>query len=512
MINLQKDPNAKLLKSFLPPFKGTWKTLPAYLLPEDVVQDSLNVTLMGGKLRSRPGLNLFNRLNLGDRIIGSFLSVDTTDTKYPFCSTKNKVFRLLNNRWQDITNNVVLTATDSHQVRMTSIQIGTSVYVLYANGKDRVKQIPQSTYLLSDITPVAGSIPVLTDICTSFSRLVGITPPYTVTWSDVINDQFLSFTSWPALNQAILADTEDSLVAIRALGTLGLAIYKEGNIFTGFAQTGANSQAFRFEHRGEYEGPAGVQALVNVEGAHMRMTSTGRVGLFDGTQNIWIADGIWPLLQDTLDIQYAKRIFGVYDYKTAQVTFWYPRFGDNGACKGMLNICLPYPLAGVTQFSYFLGESNFECTNGLSVRLFNASASPFVFGNNNQTFQLDKNSYGDNGFDFSCSFKPGLFKPTPPDDEKNSSQDIYIPTVEVYASRGSLDFGTVNVSVLTSNTLEGEGKVSVSEILDLRETPINEIIAYDKGETGSFLGVNFEWESSSRFEYKGCDISGRAVL
>src|SRR5262245_45491220 len=134
MITLQKDPSAKLLKSYLPPFKGTWKTLPPYLLPDDAVKDSLNVTLQGGKIRSRSGLLLFNRANLGSNILGSFLTVDTTNSKFVLSSTKSQVFRLLNNRWQDITNNVPMTGTDTNFIRMTSLQLGTSVYVLYTNG------------------------------------------------------------------------------------------------------------------------------------------------------------------------------------------------------------------------------------------------------------------------------------------------------------------------------------------------------------------------------------------
>ncbi len=504
-----KDPSAKLVKSYLPPFKGTWKTLPPYLLSDDTLQESLNVTLQGGKLRSRCGLASYDTTNLGNKVLGSFLTVDTLRNKYPIVSTRNKVFRYIGGVFQDCTSVVALTNTAENQVRMSSLQLGTNVYILYANGVDTLKVISQSGYLLAEISPFAGSIPVCTDVCTSFSRFIGITPPYTLQWSDVINDSYLSFRNWPALNQVILADTEDSLVAVRSLGTLGIAVYKEGNIFVGIAQGGPNSQAFRFEHRGEYEGPAGVNAIVNVNGAHIYFTSTGRVGLFDGTQHTFLCDGLWPFLQEDVDTTYASSIFGVYNYRTAEVTFWYPKYGEAGLLRGMLVINIPFPLAGVTTYAYFLGETNFSCTNGLSVRLFNAFTSPLVFGNTNETFILQLSSYTDKNSSFPCSFEPGIFRPPVEENEAPSSKNVsavFQETVEIYASRGE-GRGLVEVSGVTSDTLEGNGNFSTAQTIDLSTTPVDEYISFP--ETGSFLGVKFSWESTAQFEYKGADVYAR---
>ena len=506
-LSLQKDITAKLLKTYLPPFKGTWKTLPAYLLPDDVLQDSLNVTLQAGRLRSRAGLLSYDSGNLGNRVLGSFLTVDTTKAKYPICSTKNTVYRYIAN-WENITNGLVLNASDSSQVRMTSLQIGTFVDILYANGIDTVKVIPQSTYLLNNITPYAGSIPVCTDICTSFSRIVGITPPYTIQWCDALNNTYVSYTNWPSINQAILADTEDALVAVRSLGTLGLAVYKEGNIFVGFPQSGPNSQAFRFEHRGEYEGPAGVNAIVNVNGTHVYMTPSGRVGLFDGTNQSFICDGLWPFLQDDIDKTYASRIFGVYNYQTSEIYFWYPRVGDAGSLKGMIIIDMPYPLAGITDFAYFLGRSSFDCSNGLSIRLFNATVSPLVFGSNNETFRLDKDTYRDKTSIFSCSLTTPLYRPT-------EQEGHYRPIFTLYATRDS-SRGLAKVSAIVTDLLENNGVATVSETVDLTQIPNNEYISFSDGsnqnDVGSFIGGKVEWDSTAKLEYKGLDVFGRSAF
>jgi hypothetical protein len=519
MISYQNDPSARLLKSYIPPFRGTWKTLPSNLLPDDVVQDSMNVTLLSGKLRSRLGLVAYSNLIFTDKtdtpspVIGSFQFIDVTNTKLPLASTNSRLFQYIPDDWTDITGSVNLNVNTT-QVRMTSIQTGTHVYLLYANGLDALKY-KQDQGNLQDITPYVdpdtgpSSIPIFTDLCTSFSRVVGFTPPYTVAWCPAVTDAYLNFTNWPALNQVILSDTEDSIVAIGSLGTLGLAIYKEGNIFVGFAQGGSDAAAFRFEHRGAYPGPAGIQAKINAFGGHVYMTNTGRIAFFDGTQHQWIADGLWPFLQDDLDVTYAKNIFGVYNYKTSEVYFWYPKIGDAGALKGMVILNAPYPTAGITTTSYFLGHTDFSCTNGLSTPLFNDSTNPFVFGEN-RVFNLSKDAYTDNNTAFSCSFTTGLFKPTPlqalPGAQQDKS-DIYRPIFELYVTRDS-SRKTVQLSGIVSNSLETNGTdTEETEIIDLTTTPINEFVGFNSA--GSFIGVKLAWESSAKVEYKGCDVYGR---
>lgn len=516
MYSTQLDPSAELLKSYIPPFQGTWKTVPPQLLPDDVVQDSMNVSLLGGRLRARLGLLNQSNFDFNNHILGSFLFTSVANTKHPLASTKSKLFRY-DGSWTDITS-TTLNGTDASQIRMTSLQQGSSIYVIYTNGVDFPKYAPDATGLI-DITPYVdpitgtSSLPILKDLCTSFDRIVGITPPYTITWSDPINDDYLAFTNWPATNQAILSQTEDALVAIRSLGTLGLAIYKEGSLYTGTAQAGPQSQAFRFEYRGEAEGPAGVNAIVKAKNSHIYMTPTGRVGLFDGTRHEWLADGLWPFLQDTLDTAYAYKIHGCYNYRTSEVYFYYPRVGDSGAVKGILILNDAYPLAGVNTVSYFLGSVAFTCTNSLSVPLNNASTSPLVFGQPSMytDFILDKNTYTDNNIPFSCSFKTGLFKPIipVPVGAKKDNADVFRPILELYTTRDE-SRGLVELAAVTSQNLANDGISSVAERVDTSVEPINEYIGFN--ESGSFLGIEATWMSDAKIEYKGCDVYGRKTL
>ena len=509
------DPSAKLLKSYPPPYRGTWYTLPSHLLPDDVLAESRNVTLRKGILRSRSGLSQFDAFVFPERVTGAYTFVDSSDNKLFIAGTEQHLYRF-SGSWADITG-TTLTGDSTTLSRMTSIQQGTLNYLLYCNGKDTLK-VSANGASLTDITPfidpVTGpsSIPSPIDITTSFSRIVAITRPYTLAWSDVVNDDHLCFTNWPALNQAILSDTPDTLVAIRPLSTVAFAIYKEGSIFVGIAQAGPSSAAFRVEFRGKYQGPAGTQAIAEWDGKHVYMTPTGRVGVFDGTAHDWICDGVWPFLRENIDIAHSNRIFAVYDYSVSEITFWYPKPGDDGALRGMLVICLPYPLAGVSSYSYFLGESLFPCSTGLSVEPFLGQTDPLVFSAlaPRKSYGINNLAYGDGGQPFQCSFNTGLFRPSFKKsalEEATTGQQVK-PSLEFYTTRDGTR-GIAHVSSLVSQQLETSGEIGDLEELDLTQIQPNEFVA--SGNIGSFLGVRAEWFSDAKVEYKGCDVWGREV-
>jgi len=537
VITYQLDHTAEHVKTFLPPYKGTWKTLPSHLLPEDVIQDSNNTSLIEGVLRSRPGLldlDTFQFLDFAvpdpsrtTRISGGIQFLDISGSKYLIASSLQNIWtkRDIATTWSRIGSNYVIQGSPLYNVRLAMLQQGSSIYLLYTNG---VQQLTVSTNLqtLSTIPTVQpGSLPapIARDICISFDRIVVIQPPFTIAWSESINDSFLAFTSWPALNQAILTQTTDPLVAIAPLGVLNFVVYKEGNIYCGVAQGGPSSQAFRFEHRGEYEGPCCPNSVVHVNGKHVYMTPTGRIGMFDGSTQEWICDGLWPFLRKDIDRNYKQNVFGVYNYKLSEITFWYPRKGDSGACKGMLCIDLPYPTAGITTFSYFIGTSSFAVSYGLSIRLFKDIVSPVVFGASSllpdtstdvfppKAYLLDEDTYTDSTRPFSCSFSTGIFKPISQVDQGSISQGkskpdnsgIYKPTIELYTTRDNTR-GLVDLSPLTSSSLETSGNVVETDRIDLSLTFPNEYHGFN--ETGSFIGLKLEWDASAKVEYKGAEI------
>ena len=508
MISLQNDPGAILQKSYPIPLRGTWKTLPSHLLPDDVVQDSLNVSLIDGALRSRAGLRLLSQTLLDSPALGSFLFTGVTNSKTPLVASSTTIYALAGVTWLNVSPGVSLHTSLGNFSRFTSIQSGSYVYVLHCNGVDPLWSA-QEAVQFAPVTPYAGSsIPILTDMCTVAGLIVGIVPPYTVTWCAGLSNTYLSFTNWPALNQVILADTEDSLVAIRPLGTLGFVCYKEGNIFVGSAQAGPLSAAFGFQHRGEFEGPGGVNAVVNWNGMHVYMTPSGRVGLFDGTNHQWILDGLWPFLRKDIDSSRASSIFGAYNYLTSEVYFWYPRLSAPDTVDGMVQINMPYPLAGIQDFSGFLGRSSFGVSNALSVRLFDGTLQPYVWRSDTYgTYVLDTDTYVDGTVDFPCSFTTGVFRPVSGTQQLPGGNDIFRGSYEVFATRDSIR-GSADVQGLSANALETHGSPSAVERIDLTQTRPNEYISFPTAQ-GKFLGLSITWQSSSRMEYKGCDVYAR---
>jgi hypothetical protein len=540
MITVHLDQSAEHLKTFLPPYKGTWKTLPSHLLPDDVLQDSNNVALIEGKLRSRPGLLALDTFQFLDtlsndparttRIHGGMVFINVLDSKFLIASSLQTVWlkRDTASTWSLLPSLVQLQGSSLYNIRMCSLQQGSNIYLLYANA---LQQLMVSNNLTT-LTPITGlqpgslPPPVARDVCVSFDRVVVMQPPYTIAWSESISNNFTAFTNWPALNQAILTQTTDALVAINPLGVLNFAVYKEGNIYAAVAQGGPSSQAFRFEHRGEYEGPCCPNSIVNVNGSHMYMTPTGRVAIFDGSQHTWICDGLWPFLRQDIDRTFIQNVFGVYNYKLSEVTFWYPRKGDSGDCKGMLCIDLPYPSAGISTYAYFLGTSSFAVSYGLSIRRFTHMVSPVVFGCSSllqdattdvfppRAFLVDEDTYTDSTRPFTCSLSTGLFKPVSQVDQGNISQGkgksdlsgIYIPTIELYTTR-DITKGFVDLSPLISNGLETNGDREETDRVDLTQIFPNEYHGFNRA--GSFLGMHLQWDSRSKVEYKGAEIYGR---
>lgn len=486
------EPTAKLISKFIIPFKGTWKTLPSHLIPPDALSDSLNVTIQGGALRSRPGLQMFNLTSLGE-IKGTFLYVDALVGKSPLAVSNNKFWQYTPmNTWVDKTNSQNITPVGNYRQRMTSIQQSNQFRVVLANGSAGLFYFDGG--LLQAIVPSTGTIPMgIIDVCTSFSRIVGLIPPYTVVWSSIFD-----ISTWPDLNTNILSDTPDPLVTIKNLGTLGFAIYKEGSIYTAFGQSGSAAASFRFEFRGEFEGPANPNALVSAQGIHYGFTPSGRIFSFDGSKHEYIADGIWPFLRDDVDINYLYKIHGVYSFRQHTIYFWYPRKGQGGQVKGIVLVNLPYPKAGLDGYTYFLGESAFSCTDSLGTVLFQNTSGALIFGDD-ISFVLNPDYQFDNMHEIPVRMNTPLIT-TP-------NNVIVHPTFEVYLRRGSHK-GTVFLSSLTSNLLENDaGESSEVERIDLTQFAPNEFISFEN--QGSFVGFKLEGTAADGIEYLGADVYGR---
>lgn len=351
------------------PLAGTQRSIPIHQIPPHALFDSLNTVIDQESLAARPGITSFAATVLTGRPTGMFgsgilasgafqedafqedafqLSTSIPNTLL-IVGTTQRIYVLYEDIFNDITG-TALNADKANLARFTGIQIGTpaQLFVLHTNGVDPVKQWNSTDATFID---VAGSPPLFTDITTIDDRVVGIIPPFDVRWSPV-----LTLDSWPSANGRVLADTRDPLIGITNFGLNGGVAYKAHSIWnivvTG---SGVESTALRFDFRREVSGPASPAAIVNA-GAHYYMTRQGRVGRWDFFNHSWVADGVWRLIQADLDTAFTAHIHGAWNPVLDCVTFYYPRIGDAGECKGSVTIMIPNAMKGITDFIAFPGR------------------------------------------------------------------------------------------------------------------------------------------------------------
>lgn len=508
------------------------RTLPAHELPQDALYDSENMLVRDGELRTRPGMKrnsvsivtgtgaptgAFNYRGYDGSsliIVGTTAGIYATDgfKWYP-----NMITALPPNGNAPKHNGILQGSLDKRS-RFTSLEIGTNVYLVHTNGVDPVMAW-NGTY--DPFRPVAGdpvgptdepgdpkACPKFVDIATLGDRVIGILPPYDMRWGNS-----LALNKWPELNFKALAETADPLVGIQALGTLGAAVYKTDSIYVCFAGAGTSDASFfRFEFRGYFDGPASAGAIVNVSGVHFYMTPTGRIAQFNGSQHVWIADGIWPQLRERVDPTKGKRIFGYYDVKNHEVWFHYPRKDDaDGLPHGLVVISLPRPGTGKDLLGSFPGHI---APNALAARQGGSPAHPvstaltptvavayrlndqdpkvavfdgatattfYNLGSDPLECEPDGTQIGegkDAGEPFDFFWQTGLI-PMP------DAKDHRIDSVETFTQRNA-NFGSLTVKPIRSYNLGVQG-----------------------GEVGRGFELNLEERQTEPHPLKGFDIRGR---
>ena len=497
------QPNAQRIAEFPVPYKGTWRSLGSNQITPDALYDSLNVFIRQGKLRTRPGLSLLNTTVFDNPVIGGGLAIDSSG-KTLLAITKTQLYTLLStdSTWQaDLGNNDADFAPTSQDIIDTTFIETSSTYVALIAQEDRVlKAWDKSTGLLIDpIVASPGTVPTAKSVCTASRRIIALVAPHTLVWSSVFD-----YTSWPALATTKVAQTNDDGVCVLPIGTLDFVLYKERSIYLGKAQAGPDSSAFAVRYHQTVEGPAGVHAVVDALGLHFYMTSSGRIGVFDGARAVqWIADGLWFYLQGDLDVTYAYKIFGVYDYRLHSVVFYYPRTGDSGDLKGIVWVNLPLEGSGVNNFISFLGLSGVPVSYGYEQRFSNEINRGLVFSstpNDEQSFLLDEDTDKDDDRVYDCLAQTSL----QPVGDLKSSFVLSESFLERTEGNGSVNVFTVTSDVL--DTASGNVDISIFDRVNLEFSPVKEYIGHDINTR--FAGLKYQWKSTSNVRYAGALMYG----
>lgn len=494
-----------------PPVKGVLRNFPIHLIPPDSLYDALNVLMRDGRLMARPGSVAFAAQSLGARVSGAFSTASLEEGAFQSDAFQNDAFQttalspgsisvagtdvalwvLLAGNWVNRTGATAFTGNATLPVRFTSIEIGTTVWILATNGRNTPQKWDQAAPTFVDVT---GSPPAFADWTTASNRIVGILPPYTVRWGNS-----LDIGTWPALNFRTLSDSPDKLKAIRNLGTLGVIIYKERSIWVGLPFGATDASFFTFELRRQVEGPAGVNAVVDAEGIHYYMTSDGRVGTFDGYNHRWVGDGVWPSVRMEIDKEAGQLVHGVYDPLLNEVHFYYRRTGDIDV-QGVVTVVPPRPTEGIEDYISFQGKTAVPF-----------SASTARLGSNKEIILFHATAFtswkpavdsSDAGVVFTGFWHGGL--------RPSFKGDMFrIESIETFAERAP-GYGIITVAPVSSFDLDTEGgTIGAGKTVDLTVASVKE----DKGFNvrGRFMGLRYSFTSPVKIRYHGAVAITRRV-
>ncbi|HEX7162144.1 MAG TPA: hypothetical protein VF223_13025 [Trebonia sp.] len=485
-------------------------------MPADGLYDSRNVLVRKGRLEPRPGLTVFDATPLDGRVIGAYSAISIVEGAFQDDTFQNDAFQTEANApsstlvactptsmflrtaagWQDVTDTPLLAGDDSH-ARFTSIFLNNVLHVLMTNGVDAPRELRSDQ---SVIQVIAGTPPRFTDWTTlaGQARVVGIVPPFDIRWSNIAD-----IGSWPALNVANLSGTPDRLVAIRNLGTLGVAVYKTHTIWLGVT-TGLPTEAaaLRFELRGWFDGPASPAAVVDAQGIHYYMTENGRVAAFSGTQHQWVADGVWPLVQDTLDMDRTNRIFGFWEPTRDEVYFVYPRTDDPSADnpRGLVMVLPPRPSEGRQSYTAFTGVLGRGLSCAVDLRL--NTKDVVAFGAQDRvTYKFT--GPDDAGVAITGYWQTGLTR-------MPGINPHRIEAIETFAERG-VGYGALTVRPVFSNLLDQpSGSFADPITISLADTKkVTDLRGVDA--KGRFLGLRYEFSSATAnpIRWRGARLVGR---
>lgn len=503
------------LVSWPAPVLGVSRQQSIEKLPDTALYDGDNVLVYKNVLRQRHGLlpisstalvgqgvGLFEHLTPGNSAnviafqtdtfqLDTFQAQAIQPTQIAVAVTTKKIARRAGVSWIDLTD-TDLTGTESYPARATSIEISGVAWLILVNGVDTPRKWNGSA---ATVTPVTGTPPTFSDVATAADRIIGIVPPYTIRWGNS-----LDLGTWPALNFRTLSDTADGLVAIRSFAGDNIVVYKQRSIWSGATTGGSDASYFRFDPKITVDGPAGPSAIVEVNGAHLYMTATGRFGLYDGIEHTWVGDWFWPFMEEHLAINYANRTHGYYDMITGLVTFFYPKIGHLGQVRGVV-IAVPPQVSGLEQWSFFPGTTAYQVTASLGplgadkVPLVLYTATARLAKVKDVTYDIDTAIQG--------SWQTGL-------QELPARDPVRVDVMEVFVERG-VGFGSLTITPVYSNILDtGTGTTGTAFSVDLESLPKVKS-PYGLEVRSRFIGYKGEFTQTTSLRWHMATMHGHRV-
>lgn len=502
-----------MVAQFEVPYRGTMQAGGVHRVPKDAVYDSLNIFVRDGKLRARAGTVLLNSSTFAEPVIGAGLAV-TPSASILLAVSRSGLHELADGAtsWSKTSPSTMIFANNVQGVvEIAYMELGNGTFVaLIASDGFQVKQWDSLTHTTSAITPTSGTVPRAKSVCIVGKRVVTLTAPHLVQWSEVDDHKV-----WSDLSYNKRYGSGDLGIAVRPVGNYGLAVYKERSIHLARVTGQAFGNAFSFGEPIIVEGPAGTKAIATTPVGDIYMTKNGRIGWFDGASQVkWIADGVWTYLQNDIHPSYAYLIRCIYDCRLHTVNFYYPRLSGVGDNRGMVIINLPYEGMDIEgtlggRPYCFIGASNYGVTAACEMRFNTVINRSILFTTvtpSNVSVYQDEAATLDVNAAFNCMFQTGLVG------MPNGKQTRV--EFETLLERGS-GYGDLTVEPVLSYQLE-EARGRIPEVsaqtISLEFTPsVYELLAGTTRDRTRFFGLRYTWSSRSKVRYAGTYCYGMGV-
>ena len=184
--------------------------------------------------------------------------------------------------------------------------------------------------------------PIARDIAVISNRVIAVNiqqgnfrTPSLVVWTAAYDP-----TNWPALAYDGLYDTDDPLIAVKAIGQGACVVYGEESAWLGQSVPGAqDAGAFSFTQiRSVVVGPVSTAAVVLAEGLHYFLARDGRIWSCDGNSAQPVSAAVDPLISGDLDPTEWTECHAVYYPQYRQIWFFYPSRTDgiSGPSKAII--------------------------------------------------------------------------------------------------------------------------------------------------------------------------------
>lgn len=310
-----------------PPLGGVRGDVVPYKIPPGFLWRSQNVVDRYGKLRTRPGLQAATTTGpAGGRLSGGMFFKTVAGNPRIVAATLTKWSQLVGNAWTDISGAFSFTNDADNPARFAVFPAAGINWLIGVNNTDIPKKWDGTSGAL---VSVGGSPPIAKDVtvCGNFVVLGNVVEAGIRSTSRIRVSDFNNLDLWTQYGPADLADTNDDIIAVRALTRTSFAIYKDKSIWMAWAELGLFP--FRLETMEIRPGPVSPSAVVRVGQEHYYFGTDSRIHKFNGFTAEIVSRPIELFLQNTALATVFRavnraRCFGVFNYFDRNVWFFYP--------------------------------------------------------------------------------------------------------------------------------------------------------------------------------------------